>query len=54
MLFGDFVVDIPNNAADVAHCFSGLGLSVSATAYSSNLKHLQENVLPRGWELNAV
>lgn len=48
------VVDIPSNAADVAHRCSGLGLSVSATAYSNNLKHLKDNVLPIGWELNAV
>jgi hypothetical protein len=33
---------------------SGPGLSVSATAYSNNLKHLQDNVLPKGWQLFAV
>lgn len=33
---------------------SGPGLSVSATAYTNNLKHLQDNVLPKGWQLFAV
>jgi hypothetical protein len=43
-----------NTDAAVSGCSAGPGLSVSATAYSNNLKHLRDNVLPRGWELNAV
>jgi len=33
---------------------SGSGLSVSPEVYSNNLQHLKSNVIPEGWELNAV
>lgn len=32
----------------------GSGLSVSSEVYSSNLQYLKNNVIPKGWALNAV